>query len=427
MIYYIIISKGKERSYMHTHGKKHKKSGTRHYGVFVLLLTLLTLAVAFVLLTLKVQHDSDTPFTVHINTSEGQKSNDYIVNTIISKYWINDEGKDYQTYGAQYDCTIRNNSDYDITDWKIVIDVPTKDEIKIDSYWNGLYEFKDGKIIFTAGEKVDPIRKGLDASFGAIIISKGMMKFEDYELTGCTDKPITQYYTFWGILVLFIVWCTSVVAYIFYRLRERRFDQYRKDMDDLISQSMNTFANLIDAKDPYTRGHSTRVSFYTQRIAEAMGLHESEIKNLGYIALMHDCGKIGIPDDILTKPAKLTDEEYKTMQGHTTYGGEALKDFTAINGIVEGALYHHERYDGKGYPQKLKGDEIPLYARIICVADSLDAMNSDRCYRPHLSPEFIKKELKGNSGTQFDPEIVEIALELIEDGVIKLGTDKDKK
>jgi energy-coupling factor transport system substrate-specific component len=139
---------------------------------------------------------------------------------------------------------------------------------------------------------------------------------------------------------------------------------------------------------------------------------------------MHDCGKIGIPESILTKPAKLTPEEYKMMQSHTTYGGEALKDFTAINGIVEGALYHHERFDGTGYPKKLKGSDIPLYARIIGVADALDAMNSDRCYRPHLSPDVIKKELKNNSGSQFDPDIVEVTLELIEDGDIKLGGEK---
>ena len=148
---------------------------------------------------------------------------------------------------------------------------------------------------------------------------------------------------------------------------------------------------------------------------------------LGYIALMHDCGKIGIPDNILTKPARLTPEEFAIMQSHTTYGGEALQDFTSIPGIVEGALYHHERYDGTGYPKKLKGDNIPLYARIICVADALDAMNSDRCYRSHLRPDLIKKELKSNAGTQFDPDIVECVLELIEDAVIKLGPDKKIK
>lgn len=396
-------------------------------GVFVLLISLVLLGGAFIALNIKVGHDSDTPFTVNIDASQPQEKNEYTINTIISKNWINDEGQDYQNYGAQYDTTVRNNTDYDIIKWKITIDVPEKQNIIVDSYWNGDYKFEDGKIIFTAGEKVDPIPPGQDVSFGAVIISDGLMKLDKYEFTGCKDKPITHYFTFWAIMVLFIVWSTSVVAYIIYRIREAGYERNERIKDNIISQAMNAIANLVDAKDPYTKGHSTRVSYYTQKIAEKMGLHETEVKNLGYIALMHDCGKIGIPDNILTKPARLTDEEFKIMQGHTTYGGKALEEFTSMDGIVEGALYHHERYDGKGYPKKLKGENIPLYARIIGVADALDAMNSDRCYRPHLKPEVIKQELKKNSGSQFDPDIVECALELIEDGVIKLGTDKDKK
>ncbi|MBP1538573.1 MAG: HD domain-containing protein [Ruminococcus sp.] len=398
-----------------------------HMGVFVLLISLVLLGGAFIALNIKVGHDSDTPFTVNIDASQPQGKNEYTINTIISKNWINDEGQDYQNYGAQYDTTVRNNTDYDIIKWKITIDVPEKQNIIVDSYWNGDYKFEDGKIIFTAGEKVDPIPPGQDVSFGAVIISDGLMKLDKYEFTGCKDKPITHYFTFWAIMVLFIVWSTSVVAYIIYRIREAGYERNERIKDNIISQAMNAIANLVDAKDPYTKGHSTRVSYYTQKIAEKMGLHETEVKNLGYIALMHDCGKIGIPDNILTKPARLTDEEFKIMQGHTTYGGKALEEFTSMDGIVEGALYHHERYDGKGYPKKLKGENIPLYARIIGVADALDAMNSDRCYRPHLKPEVIKQELKKNSGSQFDPDIVECALELIEDGVIKLGTDKDKK
>lgn len=396
-------------------------------GVFVLLISLVLLGGAFIALSIKVERDSDTPFTVKIDATKPQGSSDYTVNTILSKYWVNDEGTANQNYGAQYDTTVRNNTDYDIIKWKITIDVPEKKDIIVDSYWNGDYKFEDGKIIFTAGEKVDPIPQGQDVSFGAVIISDGLMKLEQYEFTGCKDKPITHYFTFWAIMVLFIVWCTSVVAYVLYRIREASYERNERNKDNIIAQAMNTFANLVDAKDPYTKGHSTRVSYYTQKIAEKMGLHETEVKNLGYIALMHDCGKIGIPDMILTKPARLTDEEFKIMQGHTTYGGKALEDFTSIGGIVEGALYHHERYDGKGYPKKLKGENIPLYARIICVADALDAMNSDRCYRPHLRPDVIKQELKKNSGTQFDPDIVECALELIEDGVIKLGTEKTEK
>lgn len=402
---------------MQTHKRRHK-------GVFILLLSLLALVSGFLVLTIKVNHDAETPFTVKIDASKPQRMNDYTANTILTKYWINNEGTASQNYGAQYDTTVRNNTDYDIINWKIEIDVPEEKDLQIDSYWNGSYKYQDGKLIFTAGDKVDPIPAGMDITFGAVIISDGIMKLDQYEFTGCKDKPITRYISFWLIMVLFIVWCTSVVAYILYRIREASYERNEEIKDSIISQSISTCANLIDAKDPYTKGHSTRVSYYTQKIAEKMGLHESEIKNLGYIALMHDCGKIGIPDNILTKPAKLTDEEFRIMQQHTLNGGKALEDFTSINGIVEGALYHHERFDGKGYPKKLRGKNIPLYARIICVADSLDAMNSDRCYRPHLTPEVIKKELKSNSGLQFDPEIVEYALELIEDGVIKLAGEE---
>ena len=395
----------------------------KHKGTIVLLITLVLLGATFGAVKMKAENDSNTPFTVQIDNSKPQGSKDYTITTGITKHWINDEGTQRQTYGAQYDCTVRNNTDLDITRWKVVIEVPgaEKEDIVVDSYWNGDYVYEDGKITFTAGEKVDPIRAGMDAGFGAVIISKGLMKFDSYVLTGYKDKPLTSYFNFWFVMVLFVVWCTSVVAYILYRVRDAHFERYKKNMDSIISQSMNTFANLVDAKDPYTKGHSTRVSYYTARIAEKLGFHEEEVRNVGYIALMHDCGKIGIPDEILTKPAKLTEEEFKIMQGHTTYGGKVLKDFNAIDGIVEGALYHHERYDGGGYPEGLKGDKIPLYARIICVADALDAMNSDRCYRPHLPPDVIKQELKGNAGTQFDPDIVECALELIEEGKILLG------
>ena len=396
----------------------------RHKGVFVLLIVLLVLVSGYLALSLHVNHNAETPFNVEIDASKSQRDNDYKVNTILTKYWVNNEGTVSETYGAQYDTTIRNNTDYDIVNWKIEIQVPDEKNLRIDSYWNGNYKYEDGKLIFTAGDKVDPIPQGLDITFGAVIITDGPMKLDQYSFTGFKDKPITHYLTFWVIMVLIIVWCTSVVAYILYRIREASYERNEQIKDSIISQSISTCANLIDAKDPYTKGHSTRVSYYTQKIAEKMGLHESEIKNLGYIALMHDCGKIGIPDDILTKPAKLTDEEFRIMQQHTLNGGKALEDFTSINGIVEGALYHHERFDGKGYPKKLRGKNIPLYARIICVADSLDAMNSDRCYRSHLSPDVIKKELKSNAGAQFDPEIVEYALELIEDGVIKLGEEE---
>lgn len=136
---------------------------------------------------------------------------------------------------------------------------------------------------------------------------------------------------------------------------------------------------------------------------------------------MHDCGKISVPVNILLKPGKLTDEEYEVIKSHTIYGEKMLRDFSSIEGIDLGALYHHERYDGKGYPHGLSGENIPLIARIICVADSLDAMNSNRCYRPRLTREVILEELENNKGKQFDPEVVEHLIKLIKQNIITIG------
>ena len=155
------------------------------------------------------------------------------------------------------------------------------------------------------------------------------------------------------------------------------------------------------------------VAKYTRMIASHMNFTEEELDNIYYIGLLHDVGKMSIPDAILNKPAKLTPEERKIIETHTTQGAEMLKEFSAIPDIISGALYHHERYDGTGYPQGLKCDDIPLIARIICVADSYDAMSSFRCYRDALSKEEIMNELDVCAGKQFDPEIAAIMLDLI--------------
>jgi hypothetical protein len=138
-----------------------------------------------------------------------------------------------------------------------------------------------------------------------------------------------------------------------------------------------------------------------------------ELDRIYYTALLHDCGKIGVPDNILGKPGKLTDEEFKIIKSHTVRGGEILDHFKSLEGVNEGALYHHERYDGKGYPKGLAGKEIPLIARIICVADSFDTMNSNRVYRKKLTKECIINEIETNKGRQFDPEIADVMLKLL--------------
>lgn len=228
------------------------------------------------------------------------------------------------------------------------------------------------------------------------------------------DLPV-----FWCVLVAILALIVCVTAQIVVKIKIKKLMEQKKHDEQIIEQSMSTFINFIDAKDPHTRGHSQRVAIYTKEIAERMGLPEEKCKQFYSIALMHDCGKISIPLTILSKPASLTSEEYETMKKHTIFGKEMLKDFTSIDDIGAGAMYHHERFDGKGYPEGLAGEEIPLVARIICVADAFDAMNSKRCYRDRLTPDVILQELKENKGKQFDPDVVDAILKLIEEGKIK--------
>ncbi len=230
---------------------------------------------------------------------------------------------------------------------------------------------------------------------------------------------IICYPLFWiGIFLIFIIIVLVIINFTI-RYKTRNFITQKKYDEKIIVEAIETFTSFIDAKDPYTKGHSKRVSEYSKLIAQKMNMPADECQNVYYIALMHDCGKIGIPDYILTKPGMLTKEEYEIIKRHTTIGYDILKNFTSIEGIREGVLYHHERYDGKGYPNGIKGEEIPLIARIICVADSFDAMTSNRCYKKQLSKEDVINELINNKGTQFDPKIVDIFLKLIEENKIK--------
>lgn len=226
---------------------------------------------------------------------------------------------------------------------------------------------------------------------------------------------------FIAMVALDIVWLVLIIGLVMSHIRVRKLLKQQKRDSQIIEQSIKTFINFIEAKDPNTKGHSERVAAIAFALADEMGYSSQDCNNIRCIALMHDCGKIAIPVNILQKPDKLTDEEYETIKRHTTIGGDMLRDFSSIKDMYLGALYHHERYDGKGYPKGLKGEEIPLIARMICVADSLDAMNSNRCYRRKLTKEVIIDELIKNKGKQFDPDIVEHILKLIKQGIVKMG------
>lgn len=189
---------------------------------------------------------------------------------------------------------------------------------------------------------------------------------------------------------------------------------------ELTTDMIKALVKTIDAKDPYTNGHSIRVAEYTRMLAEQAYTDSDELHNIYNIALLHDIGKIGIPDNIINKPGKLTDEEFKVIKGHTLTGAKILSEIKSAPELIYGAKYHHERYDGKGYPCGLKGEEIPEISAIIAVADAYDAMASNRSYRKLLPQETVKQEIEKGLGTQFNPKWGKIMLKLIE-------KDKDYK
>ena len=189
----------------------------------------------------------------------------------------------------------------------------------------------------------------------------------------------------------------------------------QKRVERLALQMVQALANTIDAKDAYTNGHSTRVAKYSVMIAERMGYTDEKLGQLHFAALLHDIGKIGIPREIINKSSRLTDEEYKLIQSHPAIGANILDEITEIPDIAIGARWHHERYDGKGYPDKLAGEEIPELARIIGVADAYDAMTSKRSYRDVLPQEVVLGEIEKGKGSQFDAKIAEIMIELMKE------------
>ena len=182
----------------------------------------------------------------------------------------------------------------------------------------------------------------------------------------------------------------------------------------LFEQTATALVNAIDAKDKYTHGHSSRVAEYSRKIAEALGKSEDECQEIYYAALLHDVGKIGIPKEIINKEGKLTKEEYEVIKQHPVVGKQILSSISEYPYLSIGANHHHERYDGKGYPDKLKGEDIPEIARIVAVADAYDAMTSKRSYRDPIPQQKVREEFVKGAGAQFDPEFAKIMLHLID-------------
>ena len=233
------------------------------------------------------------------------------------------------------------------------------------------------------------------------------------------DKKVNEQWWFWAALAIIAIAAVVLIASAYVRHKTEQSLKRQLEYKNITVESIQAIARTIDAKDEYTNGHSIRVGAYSKIIAENLGMSSDEVDNIYYIALLHDIGKIAIPDSILNKPGRLTDEEFAVMKSHTTRGAAILKGISTIPQIIEGAKSHHEKYDGSGYPEGIKGEDIPFVARIICCADCFDAMASKRVYKEPFSLDVITSEFERCAGTQFDPQISRVVIDLIRTGKLQ--------
>lgn len=423
----------------------------------LLLLFFLSMGLIMYLLYCERKSNTFVTFIQDGNSILNDERDIYIVfSTPEDKWWY--EGNN--TVGAQYDGKFYNNTIHNFTDWSVRIRVPSG--YWIDSCWN-----YDGDFYYTTSKPIPehhssyfeysrqyeadedyivmnkiPSNKVTEVSaknvfnkepfmLGMIMYTPRRFTIRLVEITGRfiyapSDNPLFFVLiaaigaSVLFLLVLIVIQVTVIQKVKYYEIRQ-------KLDSDIIIQSFKTFANFVDARDPYTRGHSLRVAYYAKEIAIRLKMTEQEQMEMFWFGLMHDVGKIGVSDSILHKPAKLSADEYDQIKSHVITGYEMLADFTAMPMLKEVAKSHHEHWDGSGYCEHLKGQEIPLEARIVCVCDTFDAMNTDRCYRPHLPKDQIIEEFKRCSGTHFDPKIAKIMISMIQDRSVEKIESIDTK
>ena len=261
--------------------------------------------------------------------------------------------------------------------------------------------WRDTPVIFlTANEDENAETKGL---------SLGAMDF--------IRKPFVA-----SVLVLRVQHAVELIR--LQRDLESMVDEKTRENENLFLHVVECLADAIDAKDNYTKGHSGRVAQYSKEIAERFGYDEKQQEKIFMMGLLHDVGKIGVPDEVINKPGRLSEEEFAKIQKHPAIGGRILGNIKEMPELAAGAKWHHERYDGTGYPEGLAGEDIPEAARIIAVADAYDAMTSNRSYRGVLPQEKVRQEIERGKGSQFDPKFADIMLQMIDDDVEYRMTDQ---
>ena len=245
----------------------------------------------------------------------------------------------------------------------------------------------------------------------------------EFELTIVKQKAIYEYAWFIICIGLLVLGVIALLVYFYVKAKTKKLLKKQEENRILIREIVEAFAKTIDMKDKYTNGHSKRVAEYTAMLARELGYNEETVEKYYNIALLHDIGKIGVPGEVLNKAGKLDDEEYQTIKSHTSLGYNVLRDISIMPELSVGAESHHERPDGKGYPNGLKGEEIPRVAQIIGVADAFDAMYSNRPYRNRMNFEKVVSIIKGASGTQLTEDVVDAFLRIVDRGGFRAPDD----
>ncbi len=346
------------------------------------------------------------------------------------KHWPEADGMEM----FQLDCLLHNEEKYvDITDWKIKIEVP--EEFRFENpAWSCVLSQEDNTLTarqLLEDEVPDPaikeayctVHAGAVFSFGAIVHAKAGWAPEKVNFS-LTYTPIFAYSMSRASKIIEIVLIAIIVFSLAYNsingIRDLEDKHRAEQTKKFITNILTLFTNLIEAKDPYTKGHSERVAIYSREIAKRLKLSQENQSLAYYCALLHDTGKLVIDNSILNKTDKFTHGERWCMESHAEIGSEIFRNFEYLPGMADIIRHHHERYNGTGYPDGLKGNEIPLLSRIIFAADCFDAMTTDRIYRKHISTNEVKKELLTGSGVAFDPAIAAIMLSMLNDGVIPI-------
>ncbi len=387
--------------------------------IFVYVAILFTLGIMLGFLTYHVEHSPANKVDITTDSTR--------VNASQSDYYIpmqSREGHGWwsaldktepfnMSYGICYDAEVKNNTKNDVINWTVSFELP--DGGHISELWNAEWTVNDGVVTVSPMSYNTVIEAGTNETFGFVLYTpRPAGEFTKFKFKATRIRDVKDESLYWVLILamftVIVVLVTNTIAAIRYRRLREKYHTWRS----LTEQSMRTVANTIDAKDEYTSGHSYRVAVISRMLAQKAGLSRTEQENIYYMGLLHDIGKIGISDSTLNKKGRLNDEEWEQIKKHPSIGGDILKDITTIPDIECGARYHHERWDGKGYGTGIKGEEIPLVARIICVADAYDAMSTARCYRDRFEDSRIVEELKNCAGTQFDPSLVPYMIELIE-------------